>query len=114
MREVKKLLIFHRDSFLFPSCVVVASAVLLLLQILISQLTCYEDASEASAAGHVSKLGGPIIFGYYLVRVAACFSLSGIAIVQLLKANDEKWAHISLLSIFVCGFINLLVDSSLF
>ncbi|KAE9384990.1 P-loop containing nucleoside triphosphate hydrolase protein [Gymnopus androsaceus JB14] len=39
----------------------------------------------AGIKGHVSTLGGPVIFGYYLVRLAACFALSGIAVVSLLK-----------------------------
>lgn len=107
------LLIFYRESFLFPSCVAVTSAALLTLQVVISQLKCSKDASDVSAAGHVSNLGGPVIFGYYLVRVAACFGLFGIVVVQSLKTDNEKWAHISLLGIFVCDLINLL-DLSLF
>ncbi|KAE9405089.1 P-loop containing nucleoside triphosphate hydrolase protein [Gymnopus androsaceus JB14] len=69
----------YSSSFLIPTCVAIASAALLLLHASVSRLKRFqdEDESEESPAGirgHVSTLGGPVIFGYYLVRLAACFA----------------------------------------
>ncbi|KAE9391369.1 P-loop containing nucleoside triphosphate hydrolase protein [Gymnopus androsaceus JB14] len=80
---------------------------------LYSYVAVDKDKSEESPAGirgHVSILGGPVIFGYYLVRLAACFALSGIAVVSLLKAGEERETHIALLSIFVYSTILGLVS----
>ncbi|KAE9400658.1 P-loop containing nucleoside triphosphate hydrolase protein [Gymnopus androsaceus JB14] len=99
------------DSFLFSSCVAVASAALLLLHVSISRLTRPQDDSDASTS-HVSTLGGPVIFGCYLVRLVACFALTGIAIVQLLKEEVEQWIRVALLCIFLYSTLLSLISVS--
>ncbi|KAE9393131.1 hypothetical protein BT96DRAFT_1023199 [Gymnopus androsaceus JB14] len=94
-RRKARLLLPQNDSafFLIPSCAVAASAVIRLSQI-----------------GQISVLGGPVIFGYYLVRLMACFALSGITIVQLVDGEKERWTYIALLCIFLYSTILALVS----
>lgn len=95
------------SSFLIPSCVAIASAALLLIHASVSRLkrseSLDEDVSNSPTGirGHVSALGGSVIFGYYLVRLASCFALTGISVALLLKEKNGRGTYIALLCIFV-------------
>ncbi|KAE9397830.1 P-loop containing nucleoside triphosphate hydrolase protein [Gymnopus androsaceus JB14] len=105
----------YSSYFLIPTCVAIASAALLFLHAAVSRLKRSQDEDESEESpvgirGHVSALGGPVIFGYYLVRLAACFALSGISVAPLLKAEKERGTYIALLCIFVYATILGLVS----
>ncbi|KAF9030066.1 P-loop containing nucleoside triphosphate hydrolase protein [Rhodocollybia butyracea] len=91
-------------SFLIPSCVAIASAALLLLHVSASHLKSWSETDSDALAQprrHISALGGPVIFGYYVVRLAACLALVGLAAVPIVKDEGEKKIHVAVLCIFV-------------
>lgn len=59
--------------------------------------------SQSTTTGHprVSVLGGPVIFGYYIVRLAACLTLTAIGVVQVVKEEKENVQFILLLCVSV-------------
>ncbi|KIK62964.1 hypothetical protein GYMLUDRAFT_259735 [Collybiopsis luxurians FD-317 M1] len=90
-------------TFLVPTSVAIASAALLLLHLSVSRLSASRHDTQDVAPGirgHVSDLGGPVIFGYYLVRLAACAALTGISAAQLVKGDGERWVFIAMICIF--------------
>lgn len=86
-----------------PSYITIASAALLFFHASLSRLTKNKDGSEMSTGikGHIFILESSAMFGYNILRLAACLVLDALSIVRLTKDGKERWTEISLLCVFV-------------